>query len=160
MNRRAFLTQAASVAAIGATSPLIFANEPKNLSTTERFKSEFAAAAAKNPYLTPLKGAAGDLTCDTLAVEGKLPRELSGRFYRNGPANFERGNERYQHWFDGDGMVQQFTFDGSRVSHRGRYVRTEKYLAEQAAGEFLVPAFGTSIRPKRRVLGPDSMNTA
>lgn len=159
MNRRTFLTQTASFAVVGASSPLIFASE-SSASMPARFKTEFAAAVVKNPYLTPLKGVTGDLVCESLALEGKLPRELRGRFYRNGPAIFERGNERYQHWFDGDGMVQQFSFDGSRVSHRGRIVRTEKYVAEQAAGEFLVPAFGTGLRPKRRITGPDSMNTA
>lgn len=159
MNRRHFLSGLSSAAVVGAASPLIFANETRAASPS-LFKSEFSAVAANNPYLTPYKGAAGDLYCESLAIEGKWPVELVGRFYRNGPANFERGNERYQHWFDGDGMVQQFSFDGKRVSHRGRYVRTEKFVSEQAAGEFLVPAFGTGIKAKRRVTGPDSMNTA
>ena len=150
MKRREFLF--ASGGAVLSAS--LFANTPRI------FKTEFAAAAARDRRLTPYRGTASDLNCDALTIEGKLPAELRGRFYRNGPANFERGSERYQHWFDGDGMVQQFTFTGNAVSHRGRLVRTSKFKAEQAAGRFLVPAFGTGIRPELRITGPDSMNTA
>jgi all-trans-8'-apo-beta-carotenal 15,15'-oxygenase len=150
MNRRGFIFAGGS-AVISAS---LFANTPSI------FKTEFAAALARDPHLTPYRGTANDLNCDALTIEGKLPAELRGRFYRNGPANFERGNERYQHWFDGDGMVQQFTFTGSAVSHRGRLVRTSKFKAEHAAEKFLVPAFGTGIKPEIRIAGPDSMNTA
>jgi all-trans-8'-apo-beta-carotenal 15,15'-oxygenase len=150
MKRREFLI-AGSSALVSAS---LFANTPSI------FKSEFATAVARDPRLTPFRGTANDLNCEALTIEGKLPAELWGRFYRNGPANFERGSERYQHWFDGDGMVQQFTFTGSAVSHRGRLVRTSKFKAEQAAGKFLVPAFGTGIKPELRITGPDSMNTA
>jgi all-trans-8'-apo-beta-carotenal 15,15'-oxygenase len=150
MKRREFLIAGGGALFSGA----LLANTPSI------FKSEFAAAAALDPHLTPYRGMASDLNCEALTVEGKLPTDLRGRFYRNGPANFERGNERYQHWFDGDGMVQQFTFTGSAVAHRGRLVRTSKFKAEQAAGKFLVPAFGTGIKPEIRVTGPDSMNTA
>lgn len=150
MKRREFLFATGSAALSGA----LFANTPSI------FKSEFAAAVARDPRLTPYRGTAADLNCDALTIEGTLPTELRGRFYRNGPANFERGSERYQHWFDGDGMVQQFTFTGSAVAHRGRLVRTSKFKAEHAAGKFLVPAFGTGIKPELRITGPDSMNTA
>jgi all-trans-8'-apo-beta-carotenal 15,15'-oxygenase len=150
MKRREFLIAGGSALLSGAA----LANTPSI------FKSEFAAAAARDPRLTPYRSIAADLNSEALTIEGKLPAELRGRFYRNGPAIFERGNERYQHWFDGDGMVQQFTFTGSAVAHRGRLVRTAKFKAEQAAGRFLVPAFGTGIKPEIRVTGPDSMNTA
>jgi all-trans-8'-apo-beta-carotenal 15,15'-oxygenase len=159
MNRRNFLSGVGGSALVAATGSTVFSSHVF-ANTPSIFKSEFAAAAASNPYLTPYRGAESDLYCEALAIEGKLPVEFRGRFYRNGPSNFERGNERYQHWFDGDGMVQQFSFDGKRVSHRGRFVQTNKYKAEQEAGRFLVPAFGTGIRPQTRVTGPDSLNTA
>ena len=150
MKRRDFIFGGGSALLSGA----LFANTPTI------FKSEFAAAVAKHPHLTPYRGMTSDLACEALSIEGRLPAALRGRFYRNGPANFERGNERYQHWFDGDGMVQQFTFDGGKVSHRGRLVRTAKFKSESEAGRFLVPAFGTGIAPQTRVSGPDAMNTA
>lgn len=126
----------------------------------------FDAAAADTPWLAPFKGlddsdpARTDLRCDALLVTGRWPAGLRGRFYRNGPAVFERNGQRYRHWFDGDGMVQQFTFSGRGVSHVGRLVRTSKLAAEREAGRFLYPTFGTGIRSDAPVAGPDSINVA
>jgi all-trans-8'-apo-beta-carotenal 15,15'-oxygenase len=100
------------------------------------------------------------LKCDALEIVGRWPTELNGRFYRNGPALFQRAGQRYQHWFAGDGMVQQFRFADGKVSHIGRFVQTDKFKREEAAGKFLVSAFGSSIPTQVRVTGPDSMNTA
>jgi len=126
----------------------------------------FDAAVADAPLLVPFKGiddrdpARSDLRCESLAVTGRWPAELRGRFYRNGPAVFERAGQRYRHWFDGDGMVQQFTFSGRGVSHVGRLVRTSKLAAERDAGRFLFNAFGTSVQSEMPLQGPDSVNTA
>ena len=38
-------------------------------------------------------------------VVGAVPPWLRGSYYLNGPARFSRGDLRYQHWLDGDGMV-------------------------------------------------------
>jgi all-trans-8'-apo-beta-carotenal 15,15'-oxygenase len=114
-----------------------------------------------NPERTPLAGYHGqDVACDSAFVEGKLPAELRGVFYRNGPGLFERGGQRYEHWFDGDGLVHAWRFTDKGVSHRARFVQTEKFKAEQAANEFLYPAFGSAIKPKRAIRNADSMNTA
>jgi all-trans-8'-apo-beta-carotenal 15,15'-oxygenase len=107
------------------------------------FKVQFARALKNDSSLTPFAGVSADLSCDSLIIEGKLPPNLKGRFYRNGPALFERGDQRYQHWFAGDGMVQQFNFDGNSISHRGRFVQTSKFTKEESAGRFLLPAFGS-----------------
>jgi carotenoid cleavage dioxygenase-like enzyme len=126
----------------------------------------FDAAVADMPWLAPFKGvddvdpARTDLRCEALAVSGRWPAELRGRFYRNGPALFERAGQRYHHWFDGDGMVQQFTFSGRGVSHVGRLVRTPKLTAERQAGRFLYSAFGTGIQSEAPIQGPDSLNVA
>lgn len=124
--------------------------------------ADFAANATGNPLLTPLRGVT-DTSGDRDAVArllGRWPAELSGRFYRNGPALFERDGQRYHHWFDGDGMVQQFRIGGGQVLHRGRLVRTAKLRAEQAAGRFVVSALGTVIPGQGPSSGPDSFNTA
>ena len=161
MNRRHLLqalTQALpSVgAAIGGAAALPSQARPA-------LAADFAARVASQPLLTPFKGvtdATGDCFTAQLPTRGRWPAALAGRFYRNGPALYERGTERYQHWFDGDGMVQQFTLAGGKVSHRGRLVRTAKLAAEQQAGRFLFEAFGTSMAQRTPISGPDSLNPA
>lgn len=126
----------------------------------------FDAAVAELPWLAPFKGlddsdpARTDLRCQALAVTGRWPAGLRGRFYRNGPALFERSGQRYHHWFDGDGMVQQFRFSGRGVAHVGKLVRTPKLAAERAAGRFVYPTFGTGIQGEAPMQGPDSINVA
>jgi carotenoid cleavage dioxygenase len=118
--------------------------------------------AARAPELAPLRGLDGQEALDAAStvIEGRLPAALRGRYFRNGPGLMQRGGQRYRHWFDGDGFVQAWTLDGGRASHRGRFVQTAKFRAEQAAGRFLLPAFGTAIAPQRPVRGPDSVNVA
>ncbi|HBG06255.1 MAG: dioxygenase [Geobacteraceae bacterium GWC2_58_44] len=76
-------------------------------------------------------------------LEGNLPAELRGTLYRNGPGLFDRGGLRKRNLLDGDGMVQSFRFAGAGVHYRNRFVRTEKYLAEQAAGRFIFSSWST-----------------
>jgi carotenoid cleavage dioxygenase len=82
------------------------------------------------------------MECDApdLVVEGEIPRELNGAFFRNGPnAQFApRGN---YHLFAGDGMIHGFYLEDGKASYKNRYVRTVKYKAEKAAGEALFSAF-------------------
>jgi len=125
--------------------------------------ADFDANVASQPLLTPFKGvsdASGERFTERLALRGRWPAGLAGRFYRNGPALYERGDERYHHWFDGDGMVQQFTLTGGAVAHRGRLVQTAKLQAEQRAGRFLYGAFGTAVDNAPPISGPDSVNAA
>ncbi|GAC28520.1 carotenoid oxygenase family protein [Brumicola pallidula] len=91
---------------------------------------------------------------------GHIPPSLSGNLFRNGPAKMQRGNQHYKHWFDGDGMVQQFSFDAGKVSHQGKFVQTEKYMAEQAAGKFLYAGAGTTFENTMPTSNNDSINTA
>ena len=76
-------------------------------------------------------------------VEGHLPRELVGTLFRNGPGLFDRGDMRKRALLDGDGLVQAFRFNGSTVAFQSRFVRTQKYEAEERAGRFLYPTLST-----------------
>jgi all-trans-8'-apo-beta-carotenal 15,15'-oxygenase len=153
MQRRDLLTHTAAAAATLLAGPVIAKPAQASL---------FAQAVTQQPRMTPFKGvsdATGDVDGAAL-LRGRWPADLRGRFYRNGPALFERAGERYHHWFDGDGMVQQFTLGDGRVTHKGRLVRTSKLRAEQQAGRFLMNALGTSIEGGPPGGGPDSFNTA
>ena len=59
------------------------------------------------------------------SVDGDVPEGIVGTFFRNGPANFERGNEAYAHILDGDGYVSAWTFHEDGFVHfQSKYVRT------------------------------------
>ena len=82
----------------------------------------------------------------TLRVaEGALPTALRGVLFRNGPGKQEVFGTRYDHPFDGDGMITRFAFDGSAVRYRNRFVRTREYVAEESAGRMLFRSFGTNL---------------
>jgi all-trans-8'-apo-beta-carotenal 15,15'-oxygenase len=77
-------------------------------------------------------------------VEGAIPRELAGVYFRNGPGRVEIGGERYGHLFDGDGMVLRFAIGEGRVRYRNRYVRTREFLDEERKGRIHHRGFGTA----------------
>ncbi len=83
-----------------------------------------------NPFLQgffePLQ-----MECDApdLIIEGEIPKDLHGSFYRNGP------NPRYaplgqHHLFAGDGMTHAFHIEDGRVSYNNRWIRTAKFKLE------------------------------
>ena len=78
-------------------------------------------------------------------IEGNLPSDIRGTFFRNGPGRQRIGGQPYGHWFDGDGMLCAFTFDQGRAHFRNRYVRTPKYIEETAAQKIRYRGFGTQI---------------
>ncbi len=82
------------------------------------------------------------MECDApdLIVEGEVPRELSGTFYRNGP-NPQFAPRAGYHWFAGDGMIHAFDIEDGKVSYKNRWVRTVKWQLERQAGESLFNPF-------------------
>jgi carotenoid cleavage dioxygenase-like enzyme len=71
-----------------------------------------------------------------LVITGAIPADLRGTYYRNGPNPQYVADERY-HVFDGDGMVHAFEFSDRGVRYVNRWVRTEKFALERAAGRGL-----------------------
>jgi all-trans-8'-apo-beta-carotenal 15,15'-oxygenase len=86
-------------------------------------------------------------------IEGIIPPDLVGTYYKTGPGKFESPDgRRYEHVLDGDGFVAAFTFNGGDdgVRYTGRFVETEYYLEEQAQQKILYRSvFGT-----QRTCGP------
>ncbi len=76
---------------------------------------------------------------------GKIPTEIAGTYYLNGPANFRRGDFTYQHWLDGDGLVRALQLRDGKAEHVMRYVRTKKYADEEEAGKAIYRGFGTAF---------------
>lgn len=93
------------------------------------------------------------------SIEGELPDWLRGSYYLNGPGSFSRGEVRYRHWLDGDGLVCALHFDDSGIRFVNRFVRSRKRTLEEAASRPLFRAFGTSFpgdQLNRRGIGLES----
>ena len=74
---------------------------------------------------------------DCLVVEGEVPEELNGGFYRNGPQWRRPTKQGHLGLYSLDGMIQGLVFREGRTEFRNRWVRTPKYLAEERAGRGL-----------------------
>jgi len=149
MDRRNFLGAGLGLGALALTG-----KARADAATWRRFH----AALARDKSLAVYADQQGE-QAGLAVVEGRLPRDLQGSFYRNGPGRFELSGERYHHWFDGDGFVQRWTLADGRVGHRGRFVETRRFRDESAAGQFLYPAFGTMVA-RRGFRDNDTLNAA
>ena len=75
------------------------------------------------------------IECDIydLVVEGTVPAELNGSWYRSVPDPQyppRMGDDTY---LSGDGMVRLFRFENGHVDFKMRYVQTERWKNERAA---------------------------
>ena len=93
-----------------------------------------------------------------LEIEGDFPESLRGTLYRNGPNPQFSPRDRY-HIFSGDGMIHAFSIADGRVSYRNRWVRTNKWKLENAAGRALFGTFGNPMTTDPSVHG-ESFNVA
>ena len=100
-----------------------------------------ARAFPKHPHLdggfAPI-----NMECDApdLVVEGEVPAELYGTFFRNGP-NAQFAPRGDYHLFTGDGMIHGFYIENGKVAYKNRWVKTVKWNKEHEAGESLFSAF-------------------
>jgi carotenoid cleavage dioxygenase len=79
-----------------------------------------------------------------VSIEGEVPIELSGCLYRIGPNPQFAPRAPYNPLL-GDGMIHLFDFHRGGVSYRNRWVRTQQWQRERAAGRAL---FATSGNPR------------
>ena len=83
-------------------------------------------------------------------VEGSIPDWLSGTLVRNGPALFEAGERRVNHWFDGLAMLRRYRIQDGELRYSNRFLRSEAY-ADARDGR-LTGQFGTDTRGWRRIV--------
>ena len=153
-SRREFLRKSTALCATSIVAPSILsgcAGIPESISTKQHIPSwKLGWKSVESDTLNPLK----------MSVRGKIPKALHGAFYRNGPAKYQRAGEHYQHWFDGDGMVQKYQISEKGIAHSGKFIHTEKYLAEEQAEQFLHSGAGTVFPEKMPARNNDTFNTA
>lgn len=98
-------------------------------------ESRYSAPPSRGPQLFR-----AELDITDCEVEGRIPADLDGAFYRVGPdAQYplRAGNIP----FDGEGHVSMFRFQNGRVNLKTRFVRNERYLAQEKAGKILFPMY-------------------
>ena len=153
MDRRGFL----SLSALGLAATAL---DPRVALAEESARARFAAAVDRYPWLIGWANAQPRAGWQPALLEGQWPAEVTGTLFRNGPGMFRRGAQSYRHWFDGDGLLQAWRIGSEGIRHRAEFVPTSKYVSEQAAGRFLVPAIGTFIEDSSGIRNGDDINTA
>ncbi len=111
---------------------------------------------AGNPYLeATFAPVHEEVSATELAVTGRLPETLSGRYLRNGPNPVSVPDPASYHWFTGDGMVHGIRLrDGRAEWYRNRWVRSESVA--DALGEAPPPGgmhAGMDFAPNTNVIG-------
>ena len=150
MDRRKFLATGISFGTLGLAAGSALADAQ----TYKQFQSALEQDPSLIVYADTVEENAGEAS-----IKGRIPADLNGIFYRNGPGRFDLGGERHHHWFDGDGFAQRWQVGAGKVSHRGRFVRTQRFVDESAAGQFLYPSFGTAVS-RRGAKSNDTLNAA
>ncbi len=94
------------------------------------------------------RGLRGDRDLGPTVVEGRLPDDLRGTLYRNGPGAFGSFGRKYAHPFEGDGALTTVRFDGSGPRAGSRLTETAGLVEERAAGRAL---YGTAVPWARKL---------
>ncbi|HEX2054413.1 MAG TPA: carotenoid oxygenase family protein [Actinomycetota bacterium] len=84
---------------------------------------------------------------DRAPVSGSIPSWLSGSLVRTGPAKFEVGQQKFNHWFDGLGMLHRFTLDGGQVSYGNKYIQSRAYMEAMENDQISMREFATDPDP-------------
>ncbi|AKK29274.1 carotenoid oxygenase family protein [Mycobacterium sp. EPa45] len=81
---------------------------------------------------------------DLLVVDGEIPTDLDGVYLRNTENPLHPALKAY-HPFDGDGMLHIVGFRDGKAFYRNRFVRTDGFAAENAAGGPLWPGLAEPL---------------
>ena len=118
-----------------------------------------AEASGPADWALAVRSLSGDVAPRPLSlVSGRVPAGLEGTLYRNGPAQFARG-DTLAHWFDGDGLVRAFRIGPSGATLAARFVDTPKRRAEAAADRMIVGGFAPGA-PNAVIRGTGDANAA
>ncbi len=90
---------------------------------------------------------------DLELLDGAIPAELDGIFHRVAPDPHFPPKAQDDIWFNGDGMVTAFSFHDGRVDMRQRWVHTDKFKLESAAGRALFGAYRNPLTDEPEVEG-------
>jgi len=112
--------------------------------------AKFPSSPAFTGFNTPLRfeGEVRDLE-----VEGEIPSDLDGAFYRVQPDPQLPPRLEDDISFNGDGSISMFRFENGKVDFKQRWVRTDKFLLEEEAGHALFGAYRNPLTDDESVKG-------
>ena len=98
------------------------------------------------------------IECDVydLEVEGTIPPELNGAYYRNSADPSYPPLLGKDIFLNGDGMIHMVRFDNGHADLKTRYVRTEKFEREHKARRALFGAYRNPFTDDPCVAGVDN----
>ncbi|XP_069113793.1 beta,beta-carotene 15,15'-dioxygenase-like isoform X2 [Argopecten irradians] len=76
-------------------------------------------------------------------VTGRIPPWVNGALYRNGPALFQIGVDKYEHLFDGMAAVQKYEVKNGSAVFTRKFINSKSYQKNMAANRIVVSEFGT-----------------
>ena len=88
-----------------------------------------------------------------LEIEGEVPKDINGAFYRVAPDPQLPPRLGDDIWFNGDGMISKFTFQNGRIDFKQRRARTDKFVLEERAGRALFGAYRNPLTDDPSVEG-------
>jgi carotenoid cleavage dioxygenase len=136
VDRRAFMSGALGAAAgVGAVALIAGEAKAQQGPPGSQAPTSMAGASSNPSHLYRLEADVHD--CE---VTGSIPSDLSGAFYRVGPDPqypLAPGNIP----FDGEGHVSMWRIKDGRVDFKSRFVRNERYVAQDKARRLLFPKY-------------------
>ncbi len=96
-----------------------------------------------------------ELSLRNLEVEGTIPADVEGAFFRAVPDNAHAPMFDDDIALNHDGMIARFNIEGGAVDFDIRYVETERYLAEKAARRALFGRYRNPFTDDPSVAGVD-----
>lgn len=114
----------------------------------KRWKPEPPTTPADGPaYALGFQSLESEVELDSTAVSGAIPGWLSGTLVRTGPAKFEVGQQDFNHWFDGLGMLHRFSVDQGQVAYGNKYLQSRAYLQAMENDQICMREFATDPDP-------------
>src|SRR5688500_9735635 len=96
-----------------------------------------------------------EISVRDLEVEGTIPLEIDGAFFRAVPDNAHKPMFEDDVALNADGMIARFNFEGGAVDYDIRYVETERYVAEKNARRALFGRYRNPFTDDPSVQGVD-----
>ena len=79
---------------------------------------------------------------------GEIPPWVRGSLLRVGPGKYEWGDTKYNHWFEGEGLLHKFEIKNDvKVQYSSRFVRSKSYVESERRGCIALDSFCTIAPP-------------